>query len=199
MKGKRILAIVISLAMVLSVVPSFSLTASAAEATYYATAVGHSGDASGTGIFVGVGGGSLTDIGNEQGAPRISGTTVGSNKTGLGGSRIGYISFTVPVPTQTLISATMKLYVTGVNQNLGSEWMKMAAYRTTGTPSSVKVGGMAASEYTAVNSDYSYDAAYWTNEQISKSNLGWKTIDVTEALNAAIEEATGDTVTLSFR
>ena len=199
MKTRRILAFAVAIAMVLSIVPAFGITASAAVATYSATSAGHSGSASGSGIFVGVGGGSMTASGNEYGAPKIAGTTVGTDKAGLGSNRIGFISFTVPVPEEDVVSATMKLYVTGVNGNLGSAWMKLAAYRTTGAPSSVTVGGMDASGYAAVDGDYSYDAAYWTNEQISSSNTGWKTIDVTAALNAAIEEATGDTATLSFR
>ncbi len=199
MKLKRFLALVVSLAMVLSIVPAFSLTASAATNTYNATAFGHSGSASGTGVFIGTS--STGTSGNKDGAPYINGTTTNKSGAGLGSSRIGYISFSVPKPAagEEVTSATMKLYVTGVNGNLGTSWMKMAAYRTTGTPSSVSIGSMNGDQYLAVNNDYSYNAGYWTNEQISSSNLGWKTIDVTKALNDAIAEATGDTVTLSFR
>ena len=178
---------------------------------YTPAVVAHSGGASNAdtkGMLVAVGGASLVEnrYGGKEGAPNIAGTTTNAKGAGLQTSRIGYISFnTNPAleEDEEIVSAIMQLYVSDVNSNLNSQtsnnWMKLAAYRTTGTLSSDTIGNANAENYKAVNEDYSYYAAYWSNETIKQNEFGWKTIDVTKALKDAMAETDSDNVTLAFR
>ena len=74
------------------------------------------------------------------------------------------------------------LYITSVNENL-SGWMKLACYRTTGAPQNAVLGkDSSAVGYPAVNNDYSYSAAYWSDEIHPSSANSWKEINITKAV-----------------
>lgn|GEM_PF-4003036 len=130
----------------------------------------------------------------------ISGTTANSSEGILGGTRIGGIEFTLPqgVTVEQIQSATLTINVTGVNGNMGSGWTKAALFETRNPVSwDVTAEDVTATGATAIparGSDYSYDATIWSNEQISASNTGEKTFDVTNAVINAINDGNGKIV-----
>ena len=157
------------------------------EYTCEMTNAGHSGSASGTGLFIGTAGANLN--GNNARAPFIQGTT-GSNSVTVGSNRIGVMEFSLngSIDPEKITSAVLNIYVNSVNENYkDSDWMLLAAYETSNPTLTYAVGNMNESHYPAVNSDYSYDAAFWTNEHCSRSDLGWKTINVTRAVVNALK------------
>lgn len=174
------------------------LNSFAAENTEYATSVSYSGPTSGDGLFIGTS--QNVEAGNENSAPCIVGTTVSETGGEIWKNRVGYIEFEINVPSGEFESATLKLYLTGVNENL-SGWMKLAAYRTVGKPEKVALGqDTSAAGYPAVNNDYSYSAAFWSDEIYPSSAKSWKAIDVTDAVRDAMTEQNGsDKIKVAFR
>ncbi|MGN1098664.1 MAG: BNR-4 repeat-containing protein [Clostridia bacterium] len=120
-------------------------------------------------------------------APYVDGTT-GNQSTVVGSARIGAIAFEVDgtIDPETITNAVMSVYVNSINGNLGSNWMLLAAYETENPQLTYSVGGMDDTLYPAVNNDYSYDAALWSNERCSTSSKGWKTLDVKRAVVNAL-------------
>lgn len=184
--------------VVMAMLLAFGVTALAAEKTNYATTVSYSGPTSGSGLFIGTS--QNVENGTENSAPCIVGTTVSETGGAIWKNRVGYIEFEMDAPSGKFEGAELKLYLTGVNENL-SGWMKLAAYRTLGKPEKVALGQDTSSAgYGAINNDYSYAAAFWSDEIYPSSANTWKTIDVTEAVAAALEEQSGsDKIRVAFR
>ncbi len=184
--------------MVLAMLLAFGLTAFAAEEVYYAQVMSYSGPTSGDGLFIGTS--QNTETGNENGAPCIVGTTVSEMGGAIWKNRVGYIEFEMDTPSGEFESASLKLYLTTVNENLVG-WMKLAAYQTLGKPEKVALGqDTSAAGYGAIDNDYSYSAAFWSDEIYPSSANTWKTIDVTEAVKKAMEEQSGlDKIKVAFR
>ncbi len=184
--------------IILAMLLVFGLTVFAAEKTEYATVMSYSGPTSGDGLFIGTS--QNVEEGNENSAPCIVGTTVSETGGVIWKNRVGYIEFEMDVPSGEFEGAELKLYLTGVNENL-SGWMKLAAYRTVGKPEKVALGQDTSSAgYGAVNNDYSYSAAFWSDEIYPSSANSWKTIDVTEAVRDAMAEQNGsDKIKVAFR
>lgn len=165
--------------------------AAIADYTCNLVSYGHSGSSSGTGLFLGAIGKENLDVGSPDRAPFISGVT-GNNSVKVASSRVGAFEFSVDgsIDPNSIVSATMNVYVNSINQNFknSDDWMFLAAFETENPSLEYSVGGMDESLYPAINNDYSYEAVMWSNERCSKSNLGWKTIDVKRAVVHALEK-----------
>lgn len=195
MKAKKIISTIVASALILSNCCILSPVSYADEYKFESSNAGHSGSASGTGLFLGAVG---TTEGTPDRAPFITGVT-GNNSTEVASARVGALEFQIDgnIDPETIVTADLSVYVNGVNENLKSDWMLLAAYETDNTSLAYSVGGMDQSEYPAVNEDYSYEAAFWSNEQCSKSNLGWKTINVKRAVVNALEKDNGASETVN--
>lgn len=194
MKAKKIISTIAASALILSNCCILSPVSYADEYKFESSNAGHSGSASGTGLFLGAVG---TTEGTPDRAPFITGVT-GNNSAEVASARVGALEFQIDgnIDPETIVSADLSVYVNGVNENLKSDWMLLAAYETDNPSLAYSVGGMDQSEYPAVNDDYSYEAAFWSNEQCSKSNLGWKTINVKRAVVNALEKDSGASETV---
>ncbi|MGM9551326.1 MAG: RICIN domain-containing protein [Clostridia bacterium] len=188
---KRILSFLLAFAMIISAFPS-SINVLAKETVSNLSLInyGSSGNSSGTGILVatGVYPGSS---GTSDKAPYIADDT-GSFMTNLGSTRIGVMAFsTEGVSADTVKTATLNVYVNFVNGNIGTGWLRFAAYETDNPSLTYSVGGMNQALFPAKNNDYSYNAAMWSNERFTNKGTegqtaGWATIDVTRAVKNAV-------------
>lgn len=196
--SKAMASLVIVMSMVMSVFGAPLTVVRAAGKVAYATVMSYSGSTSGEGIFVGTN--QNAEKGNENGAPCIVGETVSQKKGAIYSNRVGYIEFEIDRPDFTKEKAMLKLYIKSVNENLDG-WMKLACYRTNGAPASAVLGqGSSAAGYPAVNNDYSYAAASWSDVIELSSWNSWLNVDVTEAVKAFCEEQPGaDKVKVKFR
>lgn len=199
MKLKKVICAVAAFTLLsINYLPSVSF---AQEQNYVCPMInaGHSGSASGTGLFLGAVG---TTEGTCDRAPFISGVT-GNNSAEVASARIGALEFSVDgsIDPETITYATLNVYVSSVNENLKSDWMLLAAYETNNPSLTYNVGGMDQNLYPAKDNNYSYEAAFWSNEECSKSNLGWKTIDIKRAIVNALEEnnSIADSVNIVLR
>ncbi|MBR5535326.1 MAG: BNR-4 repeat-containing protein [Clostridia bacterium] len=185
---KKIISTVLAVCMIIAAMANVAF-AEIAEHNFTATACGHSGSATGTGLFIGAVGTS----GSVDCAPYISGIT-GNNSVKVASARVGALEFMVDgsIDPEAVKSAVLNIHVNSVNGNLGSGWMLLAAYETQNPKLTYSTGGMDRSLYPAINDDYSYEAAFWTNEKCSKSSLGWKTMDVTRAVVNALKKDNGE-------
>lgn len=197
---KRYLAVIMAVAMVVSLLP-----ASMAEAA------GGTARAAGTVIlcdkFVVSGGqsGNPTDSyviatnangtnGTATEAAYVQGETASSAEGNLGSSRVGGIAFALPQELsgkQDLIAnATVTINVPDVNQNMGTKLQtKAGLFRVDVSKYGDMVsdaGQNAAPSYPAVNDDYSKAATVYSNEMIHKGSLGKKTFDVTEWVKESV-------------
>ena len=192
---KKMISILLMTAMILSLLPTFAI---GAESSFFYTVASYSGPTVGEGMFIGTH--QAAEGGNENCAPGIVGTTISETGGAIWKSRVGYLEFDVKRPMGEMTKATLRLYVSDVNENL-TGWMRLAAYLTEGTPATVALGkDSSATGYPAVNNDYSYDAAFWTEEIYPSSGNSWKEIDITEAVKAAFEKDTeAERIKLAFR
>lgn len=147
---KKIISTVIAAATICVNFSVLSPVSYADDYTFEATNAGHSGGASGTGLFIGA----VGDImdGTADRAPFISGVTA-NNSTEVASARIGALEFQVDssIDPETIVNATLNVYVNGVNENLKSDWMLLAAYETDNPSLTYSVGGMDQNEYPARN------------------------------------------------
>lgn len=141
--------------------------------------------------------------GTASAAAYVAGETASEAAGGLGKTRVGAIAFELreaaesydpegnKIAPDAIYKAVVSVEVAGVNENMGDRWTKAALF-----PVDAGVYGSLTSDssvnentsYPAVNDDYSYNAAIYSNEQIAGTNLGTKTFDVTEQVKAALEE-----------
>lgn len=157
--------------------------------TYKATNAGYSGTASETGIMVATGGSSYASATR---APSVSGVSHNSGSATLGSARVGVVEFEIDssITPGSVSNVTLNLFVKKVHANLYSKWMRLGVYAT-GNPdiSSYTLGEMDYNLYPAANNDYSANAVYWSNEEISSSSTGWKTVDIRKIIVDALDEA----------
>ncbi len=185
---KKATALLLTLIFVMSFVPT-TIIAEEHVITVPASNYGHSGSAAGTGLFIGC----VDDIkGNVHRAEFISGVT-GNNSITVGSTRTGAIEFEIDgtLAPQTITRADLKVYVHDINGNLGNDWMLLAAYETENPKLTYSVGGMDNTLFPAVEDKYSYGAAFWSNEKCTKSDPGWKTLNVTRAVVNALKKDNG--------
>ncbi len=192
---KKIISVLLLTAIILSLLPTFAF---GAENTFYYTVASYSGPTVGEGMFIGTH--QASESGNENCAPGIVGTTISETGGSIWKSRVGYLEFDVKRPKGELEQAYLRLYVSDVNENL-TGWMRLAAYSTDGKPDTVALGkDSAATGYPAVNNNYSYEAAFWSEEIYPSSKNTWKEIDITAAVEAALKkEPEKEKVRLAFR
>ncbi|MGM9551728.1 MAG: Ig-like domain-containing protein [Clostridia bacterium] len=188
---KKVISLILAVSMLLGVVPGGIVAfAEVSETTLELVGYGHSGTALGTGILV-----ATVDAPDTSGsstcAPYVEGDTA-SASTRLGSTRIGVMAFSVEgADLNKIIKATLNVYVNSVNGNLGGNWMRFAVYETENPSLTYNVGGMNASDFAAVNNDYSYSAAMWSDEKFTASGSigstsGWAKVDVTKAVYNAV-------------
>ena len=181
---RKFIVLLITLIMTVNIVPVMSLAA-IEEYSYTVTNMGHSGSASGTGLFIG----GVGDVaGGKDRAPFVSSVT-GSNSVTVGSNRTGVIEFMIDgdIDPDTVTSAVLNVYVNSVNHNLsGSDWMLFAVYETENPELDYSIGGMDYNLYPAKDGDYSYEAAFWSNERCTRSGTGWKSVNVKRAVVNAL-------------
>ncbi|MBQ8541817.1 MAG: hypothetical protein IJ435_10160 [Clostridia bacterium] len=156
---------------------------------YFATRSGYSGTTDGTGIMVATGGG---DYGTAERAPSVSGVSHQSGSATLGSARVGVIEFEIDssIDPGSINNAKLNLYVKKVHANLYAKWMRLAVFQTENPNiAEYSLGGMDYSLYPATGEDYSENAVYWSNEEISSSALGWKTVDIRKIIVDALDES----------
>ncbi|MGM9552509.1 MAG: LamG-like jellyroll fold domain-containing protein [Clostridia bacterium] len=155
---------------------------------YNATNSGYSGTASETGILVATDGSSYASATR---APSVSGVSHNSGSATLGSPRVGVMEFEIDssIDPGTVSNVKLNFYVKKVHDNLYSNWMRLGVYAT-GNPeiSEYSLGEMDHSKYSALNNDYSENAVYWSNEQISASSKGWKTVDIRKIIVDVLDE-----------
>ncbi|MCH5209994.1 MAG: discoidin domain-containing protein [Oscillospiraceae bacterium] len=185
--------------------PKPTLDPDATEITAEMTNAGNSGINSGNGILIATGDESKENTGSTQyRAPFVLNETSDYN-TVLGSARIGAMEFSVnpDIDPEKIDSAVLNIHVNSVNGNLKEKngtvhWTLLAAYETNNPTLEYKTHeedatlAMDQNQYLAVDNDYSREKTFWTNEQCSENNLGWKTMDVTRAVKNALEKHTGD-------
>ncbi|MBR5536153.1 MAG: LamG domain-containing protein [Clostridia bacterium] len=157
--------------------------------TYKATNSGYSGTASETGIMVATGGSSYASATR---APSVSGVSHNSGSATLGSARVGVMEFEIDssIDPGSVSDVTLNFYVKKVHANLYSNWMRLGVYATDNPHiAEYSLGGMDYNLYPAINNDYSENAVYWSNEEISSSSKGWKTVDIRKIIVDVLDEA----------
>ncbi|MCH5212544.1 MAG: hypothetical protein J1G06_05990, partial [Oscillospiraceae bacterium] len=130
MRLKRIISAAVSAVMLGTFYIGTMPVSADDEYTCEMTNAGHSGSASGTGLFIGTAGANLN--GNNERAPFVQGTT-GSNSVTVGSNRIGVMEFSIDgsIDPEKITSAVLNIYINSVNENYkDSDWMLLAAYET---------------------------------------------------------------------
>lgn len=193
-KGKRILSILLAVAMVITGVNIGALApVEAAErsqsVTLQAERFEGSGSQSGNEVLIATTHGESSRNGDNSAAAFRNNVTANKSDGGLGSSRIGALQFDVSQFTsiEEIDEAVLTIHVNSTNQNLGDSWTKAGIFQTeNNTDWSVSKDDQLGSGFPAIGADYSYDATIWSKENIAKNNTGAKTFDVTNALKAAI-------------
>ncbi len=195
-KVKNLISVVLVAVMLMGMLPVVRVFAATSELSL--TGYGQSGNSSGEGIMVATGV-RPSSTGTADKAPYVAGETA-SFITNLASTRIGVMAFGIQnADADSFEAATLNVYVNGVNGNIGKGWTKFAVYETLNPTLTYKTGGMNQSDFAAVNNDYSYDAAMWSNEHFTNSGsngetAGWATVDVTEAVKNAINDGKSQVV-----
>ena len=193
-KGKRILSILLAVAMVITGVNIGALApVEAAErsqsVTLQAERFEGSGSQSGNEVLIATTHGESSRNGDNSAAAFRNNVTANKSDGGLGTSRVGALQFDVSQFTsiEEIDEAVLTIHVNSTNQNLGDSWTKAGIFQTeNNTDWSVSKDDQLGSGFPAIGADYSYDATIWSKENIAKNNTGAKTFDVTNALKAAI-------------
>ena len=194
---KRCMAAFLSAVMLVTLLPTDNLWAedtTATTETVTAAKIGGSAGQSDSSLWLIATNESSSASGSNQSAAYTSGVTSNATGCALGSTRVGYLQFGLSdgmknADVNLIKSAKVSIYVTSVNGNLGSYWTKAGLYRVTADAASVDT--TTATTYPAKNDDYTASATAFSNEQISASNLGWKTFDVTSMLKEAVADGSG--------
>lgn len=156
---------------------------------YFAARSGYSGTASEAGIMVATGGG---DYGTSERAPSVSGVSHQSGSATLASSRVGVMEFEIDssIDPGSINDVKLNFYVKKVHANLYAKWMRLGVYQTENPNiTEYSLGDMNHSSYPAVGGDYSENAVYWSNEEISSSSTGWKTVNIRKIIVDALDES----------
>lgn len=156
---------------------------------YKSTRSGYSGTVLENGILVATGGSSYASATR---APSVSGVSHNSGSATLSSARIGAIEFEIDssIDPSTVSDATFNFYVNKVHENLYSKWMRLGVYQTENPYiEEYSLGKMDENKYTAINNDYSENAVFWSNEEISSSSTGWKTVNIMKIVVDALKES----------
>lgn len=206
---KRYLAVIMAVAMVVSLLPASM--AEAAGGTARAAGTTESVPCSKF-VVSGKQSGNPTDSyviatnangsnGTATEAAYIQGETANKKEGALGAARVGGIAFAVPQDylqetgakdPDLIVNATVTINVPSVNGNMGDDKETKAGlflvdaskYDTMAS----EEANNAAPTYPAVDGNYSKAATVFSNEMISKASLGKKTFDVTEWVKRGIKK-----------
>lgn len=134
--------------------------------------------------------------GSKNQAPYISGQTSNGSIGNCGNDRYGCLVFPLPEGLKMISGATVTFSVTGANNvDNGGSWVKAALYQT----ENKNVTATDESTYRAINEDYSYEAAMWSDKKVTNQNnnvneaagvikSGELNFDVKKALEAAVAQ-----------
>jgi hypothetical protein len=151
---------------------------------------GYSGvySSDGEGLFVATS--TSSSSGSATNAPTVSGTSHSGGKN-MASSRCGALEFEISsdIDENSINQAYLKFYVSSVHSNLGSNTMRLALYETDNPYlDSYSMGEMDHSKFPAKDNDYSVDALYWSEEEISSSSLGWKSVSLKKIILNALDK-----------
>lgn len=193
---KRYLALILTFAMVFTMLPSTLVRAEGEGGTVGVT------QTIAASKFVASGGQSDQNnhliATNENGtdgmslsAAYIAGETASSAEGGLGSARVGGIAFELPgnIDAASISKAVVTINVSDVNENLGERWVKAGLLSVDASHYDTMVSEADKNDaptYPAVNNDYSATATSYCEEIISKETLGTKTFDVTEWVKRSV-------------
>ncbi len=208
---KRCLAVVMALAMVMTLIPSSITVAAAGENGKAAgtteeipcakfVASGNQNGAAGNYVIAITG--KPSSDGSNIAAAYISGETAENPGTDgaspLGSARVGGMAFPLPEDylkeeakdSELILNATVTINVASVNGNLNSAKTKAglffvdaSKYESMENDTSDAQGSV----YPAINNDYSKNATVFSNEMMSKTDTGKMTFDVTEWVKQGIK------------
>ncbi|MDO4562961.1 MAG: LamG domain-containing protein [Clostridia bacterium] len=101
-------------------------------------------------------------------------------------ARAAAVGFEIPdsVSRENVSAAKLRLKITSASHS-GMQWARMAAYETENMAQTYALGTMDEADFAAKNGDYSYEAAFWSEEEMASESVSWITIDVREAFLAA--------------
>lgn len=139
----------------------------------------------------------LREEGSKFHAPYIPGETLGSGFDNCGSNRYGCLVFSMPANMDftQISSAKVSFSVNGAsNVNNSNGWVKAALYQT----ENKEVTAGDETTYAAINDDYSKDAAMWSDKKITDENslvneasgiikTGQINFDVKKAVEAAVQ------------
>lgn len=193
---KRYLALILTFAMVFTMLPSTLVRAEGEGGTVGVTqtiaaskfvASGGQSDQNNHLIATNENG---TD-GTSLSAAYIAGETASSAEGGLGSARVGGIAFELPgnIDAASISKAVVTINVSDVNENLGERWVKAGLLSVDASHYDTMVSEADKNDvptYPAVNNDYSATATSYCEEIISKETLGTKTFDVTEWVKRSV-------------
>ncbi|MEY8515808.1 Ig-like domain-containing protein [Lachnospiraceae bacterium 29-84] len=198
---KRYLAMLLTFAMVFTMIPtSFAIAAEGEEGTTQTIAASKFVASGGQGgipekTYLIAVTGELSSEGNDQGAAYVSGETASSGKTVLGSTRVAAMGFELTdavknMDPNTISNATVTIYVDSVDRNMSNPdefWTKAGLFAVDAS----KYEGLSnePATFPAKDNNYSYDATVFCAEQIinREGGLGAKTFDVTDWVKAAIQ------------
>lgn len=167
---------------------------------YVATNGGYSGEAMREGIVVATGG---NDYGSEYRAPYVENVSNGAGTSTLSTPRIGVMEFEISpsINPADISEAKIHFYVNSVHENINGKWLRVGFYETNNPDiENYSLGGMNEGDFPQKDDDYSQNSVYWSEEEISPSSLGWKTVDVTAIVQNALDDyRTGESDAESVR
>ena len=155
---------------------------------YVATNSGYSGEVMREGIVVATGGNAH---GSEFRAPYVEGVSNASGASTLGSPRVGVMEFEISptINPADVSEASINFYVNSVHENINGKWLRVGFYETNNQDIEVySLGGMNEADFAQKDADYSKNSVYWSNQQISEASLGWKTVDITQILQNALDD-----------